>query len=106
MGKNYSNVHGLGRSVFRPEETEADLDEEGVRIEEFYYDSHMGDLSLHFFAEKQCRVWERTLLNGGHIRINHTVRLDEKVSHMVDIPIKPNSDWNDFVESLPKWEDQ
>lgn len=103
---NYDNVRGLGRSIYRPEEGVPRLDEEGLKIEEFYYDSHMGNLMLHFYSQKQTKTWERTLLNGGFIRIEHTERLDEEESHMVDIPVKANDDWNGFVESLPKWEDQ
>jgi hypothetical protein len=49
-------------------------------LEEFYYDRHRGDLILTFNDDEAERFFD------------------------VAVPIKPVSDWNEFVEGLPTWD--
>ena len=103
----YTNVWGLSRDVWEKdnETMEPDISEDGRKIEEFYYDRNQGNLHLSFESKKGRVTWERGLDSGGYIRITHIERLDESKMHYLDIPIKANSEWNEFVDSLPKWED-
>lgn len=105
MGRTYSNVSGLKRSVFPLHSDGKVLEESGGDIIEFYFDKSSGNLTLHFISDKKRETWINNLRNGGHIRIDRSVRMEEGNGHMIDIPIKPNRDWNSFVEDLPKWGD-
>lgn len=104
---NYSGIYGARHAVFEHkhrEQNEPLVSDNGGKIEEFYFDSHQGDLQLTFTSHIRANTWERSLTKGGTIRIQRSVRMDEPDSHWVNVPIKPNKKWDEFVDSLPEWD--
>lgn len=108
MGGNYSGIYGARHSVFEDDHDERNeplVRDEGAKVEEFYYEDHQGDLQLTFTSHIRANTWERSLSKvGGTMRIQRSVRLDDPDSHWVNVPIKANKKWDEFVDSLPKWD--
>lgn len=108
MNGNYAGKKGASRYIFEHESVgDESLAENGIRVEELYHDNHQGHLQLTFTSNKRMEIWERSLRNiEGYIRIERSIRIEKADSHWIEIPIKACKDWNDFVDSLPKWEEQ
>jgi hypothetical protein len=79
MVSNYDNVAGVEVAEFTDESDEP-VEQRHCKIEEFYFEKYSGDLVLTFSDRDTGRFFS------------------------VSIPIKPNKDWNDFADSLPRWE--
>lgn len=107
MVKFYNSPNGLQRDVYFYDSggsIESDVAEKGARIEEMYYDKHQGTIHLHFLSQKRIKIWECHLSQGGYMRVECSLRVNEDDSHIINIPIQASKDWNEFVESLPKWD--
>lgn len=97
----------MGRAIFESDSEDGlTLDEEGMRLNECYHDKHTGNLLLTYSSNMRRETWNQVLQSGGHIKIERSVRIDKPDSHWLEVPVKASKDWNDFVDSLPKWEDQ
>lgn len=72
---NYDNIRGVGYQRYVEDETEPKVDVSDARIDEMYF-TH-GDLDISMDTP------------DGHIRVS--------------VPVKAVKDWDEFVDSLPKW---
>lgn len=109
MGGNYNGVYGARHVVFEDDHNDQNeplVRDNGAKVEEFYYEQHQGDLQLTFTTDIRANTWERSLVNGGTIRIHRSVRIDDPDSHWVNVPIKATKKWDEFVDSLPQWDSE
>ena len=81
MTKIYGNVKPVTYSIWKEEdETEPSIEVDNAKIEEMYYDKSAGKLFISIIHDDRCIY--------------------------VDIPVLANNDWNDFVQSLPEWDNE
>lgn len=103
---NYDGISGVGRTIFEHDhdtQNEPLIDEEGIRLNECYHDKHTGNLILTYSSHKRQETVQQLLENGGKITIKRSVRIDDPDSHWLEVPIKAHKEWDEFVDSLPKW---
>ena len=76
---NYTNVHGVEASKWPKNGDVEEWDDRDAQVEEFYFE--------------ECRG-----------RLNLSIVTDEGLLSL-QIPVQATEEWNEFVESLPTWEE-
>lgn len=79
MTKNYKNVAGVEVSEW-PEDSDKPDEQRHCKLEELYYESYSGDLVIRFEDRDTGRTFD------------------------VSTPIKADPNWNEFADSLPRWD--
>lgn len=75
---NYTDMHGAEVSKWPKNGDQEDWDDRDALVEEFYFEESRGRLNLSI-------VTDEGLLS-------------------IQIPVQATGEWNEFVESLPKWD--
>lgn len=79
MVESYENVSGVEMSEW-PEDSDEPDEQRHCKLEELYYEPYSGDLVIRFVDRDSERTFD------------------------VSIPIKADPNWNEFADSLPRWD--
>jgi hypothetical protein len=79
MGRNYKKVAGVELGEW-PEDAEEPAEQRHCKLEEMYYEPYSGDLVVRFIDRDTNRTFD------------------------LSIPVKADENWNDFADSLPRWD--
>ena len=78
MVANYDNVSGVEMSEW-PEDSDEPDEQRHCKLEEMYFEDYNGELVIRFVDRDTNKTFD------------------------LSIPLKADKKWNDFADSLPRW---